>query len=147
MRHRKSGRKFGMDASARKAMLRNMVTSLLLHGSVRTTQARAKELRGYAERVITLGKKGVNPGLSDEAANTARRVHLIRRARRWVNNDEALANVFGEYAERFEGRPGGYTRVIKAGKRPGDNADMAIISLVGGADDIIGKVNVAGNEE
>ena len=147
MRHRKSGRKFGMDASARKAMLKNMVTSLLLHGSVRTTQARAKELRGYAERVITMGKKGSNPGLSDDAENTARRVHLIRQARVWVNNDEAIANVFGEYAERFAGRPGGYTRVVKAGKRPGDNADMAIISLVGGADDIIGKITVAGNEE
>ena len=56
-------------------------------------------------------------------------------------------NTFGEYAERFAGRPGGYTRVVKAGKRPGDNADMAIISLVGGADDIIGKVNTAGSEE
>jgi len=137
MRHRKAGRKLGMDASARKAMFRNMVTSLLIHEQIRTTEARAKELRKYAERVITLGKRAPSAAtigdlkgqeLSDAEAA---RVHAIRRARLWVNNNDAIQRVFGEYAERYSSRAGGYTRVIKAGRRPGDNAPMAIIELVG----------------
>ena len=136
MRHRKAGRKFNMDSSARKAMFRNMVTSLLLHGQIRTTKERAKELRGYAERLITLGKCAPNSGdidaLSGDAAQAARaaRVHAIRQARLWVNNDDAMGKLFGEYSVRFATRPGGYTRVVKAGVRPGDNAAMAVIQLV-----------------
>lgn len=136
MRHRKSGRKLNMDSSARKAMFRNMVTSLMLHGQIRTTEARAKELRRYAERVISLGKRAPTPdsiasldGDQRQQAE-ARRVHAIRRARNWVNHDEALGRVFGEYADRFRARPGGYTRVVKLGRREGDNAPMAIIQLV-----------------
>lgn len=138
MRHRKSGRKFGMDSSARKAMFRNMVTSLLLHGQIRTTTERAKELRRYADRVITLGKTAPSvesiEGLTGEEQATARavRVHAIRRARLWVNDEDAMKKLFGEYAARFASRPGGYTRVIKAGFRPGDNAAMAVIQLVSG---------------
>ena len=137
MRHRKSGRKFNMDSSARKAMFRNMVTSLMLHGQIKTTVARAKELRKHAERVITIGKKSPSAAsidsLDGEAQRQARadRVAAIRRVRRWVNNDEALGRVFDEYAERFRARPGGYTRVIKTNQRAGDNAAMAIIALVG----------------
>lgn len=136
MRHRKAGRKFNMDSSARKAMFRNMVTSLLLHGQIRTTTERAKELRGYAERLITIGKRAPSStdidGLSGDDAQgaRARRVHAIRQARLWVNNDEAMGKLFGEYSERFATRPGGYTRVVKAGVRPGDNANMAVIQLV-----------------
>ena len=137
MRHRKAGRKLGMDASARKAMFRNMVTSLLIHEQIRTTEARAKELRKYAEKVITLGKKAPTAaaitslkGQELQEAEAAR-VHAIRRARLWVNDNDAIQRVFGEYAERYSTRPGGYTRVIKAGRRPGDNAPMAIIELVG----------------
>ncbi|MFT7518981.1 MAG: large subunit ribosomal protein L17 [Kiritimatiellia bacterium] len=141
MRHRKAGRKFGMDSTARKAMFRNMVTSLLRHEQIRTTEARAKELRGYAERVITLGRRA--PSLDDieavdgDAQQKARaaRVHAIRRARRWVNDQDVLKRVFNEYADRYQDRPGGYTRVIKAGKRPGDNAQMAVIQLVGDGSD------------
>ena len=134
MRHRKAGRKLGMDSTARKAMFRNMVTSLMLHGQIRTTEARAKELRRFAERVITLGKRApATDGLSGDALKNARaaRVAAIRRARLWINNDEALGKVFGEYADRFQARPGGYTRVLKLGRRAGDNAPMAVISLVG----------------
>lgn len=137
MRHRKSGRKFNMDQSARKAMFRNMVTSLMLHGTIKTTVARAKELRRHADRVITIGKKAPSQAAIDsldgEAQRQARadRVAAIRRVRRWVNNDEALGLVFSDYAERFRARPGGYTRVIKTGFRAGDNAAMAVISLVG----------------
>jgi large subunit ribosomal protein L17 len=133
MRHRKAGRKFGMDSTARKAMFRNMVTSLLVHGQIRTTEERAKELRRFAERVITLGKNApALDGLEGDVLNTARarRVHAIRRARLWVNNDEAMDKLFGEYAERFADRPGGYTRVIKADFRAGDNASMAVVQLV-----------------
>jgi len=121
-----------MDSSARKAMLRNMVTSLMLHGSIRTTEARAKELRRFAEKIITLGKKApALDGLEGEelAKAKADRVHLIRNAASFLQSDAAVKRVFGEYAERFAGRAGGYTRVIKAGLRPGDNADMAIIQL------------------
>ena len=137
MRHRKGGRKLGMDSSARKAMFRNMVTSLMLHGSIKTTTARAKELRRFAEKVITVAKNAPNgeamAGLEGDelAAAKASRVHAIRRARLWINNDEAMDKLFGDYASRFAERAGGYTRVIKAGIRAGDNADMAIIELVG----------------
>jgi large subunit ribosomal protein L17 len=140
MRHRKSGRKFNMDSTARKAMFRNMVTSLMLHGQIRTTQARAKELRRFAERVITMGKrapsKSTIEGLSGDDLRQARadRVAAIRRVRKWVNNPEALNLVFDEYAERFRARPGGYTRVLKMGQRAGDNAKMALIALVGDFD-------------
>ncbi len=137
MRHRNSGRKLSMDASERTAMFRNMVSSLLLHGQIKTTEPRAKELRRFAERVISLGKRApVLDGLDGQALADAKaqRVHLIRQARFWVHDDEALTKVFGEYAARFAARPGGYTRVIKAGKRPGDNAAMAVIQLVEAAD-------------
>ena len=137
MRHRKSGRKLGRTPAHRKAMRRNMVTSLMLHGSIRTTEQKAKELRRFADRIITLGKKAPSlDGLEgdDLAAAKARRVHLIRQARNVVNNDEALGKVFGEYADRFAGRAGGYTRVVKAGIRGGDNASMAIVQLVEAAE-------------
>lgn len=135
MRHRKSGRKLGRNSSARKAMFRNMVTSLMLHGQIRTTEHKAKELRRHAERIITLGKSApALDGLADDdlAAAKAKRVHLIRRARIVVNNDDAIDKVFGEYASRFATRAGGYTRVVKAGIRGGDNASMAIVQLVEG---------------
>ena len=139
MRHRKSGRRLGRNSSHRKAMYRNMVTSLLVHGRIKTTDTKAKELRRIADRVITMGSK-VPPsaleGLSGDElkAAQARRLHYIRRARRWVNNREALERLFGEYAEKFSARPGGYTRILKVGYRPGDNAPMALIELVGDFD-------------
>jgi len=117
-------------------MYRNMVTSLMLHGRIRTTQAKAKELRKVADRIITLGKR-VPPssleGLEGDALTKAKAARLaaIRRARRWVNNPEALNKVFSDYSERFKERPGGYTRVLRAGYRSGDNAPMAVVELVG----------------
>lgn len=137
MRHRKAGRKLGMDSSARKAMFRNMVTSLMVHGRIKTTQARAKELRRFAERVISVGKRAPSmadlDGLSGEELKQAKadRVAAIRRMKLWVNNDEAIGKLMGEYADRFRTRPGGYTRVVKLSRRrPGDNAEMAVIELV-----------------
>ncbi len=139
MRHRKSGRRLGRNSSHRKAMYRNMVTSLLVHGRIKTTDSKAKELRRIADRVITMGQH-VPPsaleGLSGDElkAAKARRLHYIRRARRWVNDRAALERLFGEYAERYSARPGGYTRILKAGHRQGDNAPMALIELVGDFD-------------
>lgn len=133
MRHRKSGRRFDMDGSQRKAMFRNMVTSLLIHGTIRTTEQRAKELRRFAEPVITIARCApVLDGLEGDALATARaqRVAAIRRAKLWVNDEGALKKLFGEYADRFRTRPGGYTRIVRAGKRAGDNAEMALIQLV-----------------
>lgn len=136
MRHLKTGRKLGRNSSHRKAMYRNMVTSLMVHGRIRTTEAKAKELRRYADEVITLGKKvplSSLEGLSGEDLDRARarRLHNIRRASKLVLDKDALHRVFNEYSERFKDRPGGYTRIYKVGVRPGDNAPMAIIELVG----------------
>ena len=148
MRHRKAGRRLGRNSAHRKAMYRNMVTSLMVHGQIKTTEAKAKELRRIADKVITMGKR-VPPstldGLKGDAleAARARRLHFIRRARRWVNNPEALERLFGEYAERYKQRPGGYTRIMKAGFRPGDDAPMAYIELVGDFDPAASKAKSA----
>ncbi len=135
MRHRKAGRKFGMDASARKAMLRALVTSLLKHGRITTTEARAKELRRFAEKVITIAKHAPGaPATEDTSPEAAKaragRVHAIRQARLWVNDNLALNRLFNEYAQLLAERAGGYTRVIKTGFRKGDNAPMAVIEVV-----------------
>jgi large subunit ribosomal protein L17 len=140
MRHLKSGRKLGMNQSHRKAMFRNMVTSLMIHGRIRTTETRAKELRRIADKVITLGKRVPPSELAkldgeELAAARARRVHAIRQARRWVNDRDALDKIFNEYAERYEGRQGGYTRLAKIGFRTGDNAPMNLVELVPAAND------------
>ena len=116
MNHRKTGRKLGRTSAHRKALFRNMVTSLLEHEQIRTTDAKAKELRGVAERMITLGKKGT--------------LHARRNALKTIRSKEVTSKVFDELAERYKDRPGGYTRVIKLGQRPGDAAPMSIIGLV-----------------
>ncbi len=116
MNHRKTGRKLGRTSAHRKALFRNMVTSLLEHEQIRTTDAKAKELRGVAEKMITLGKKGT--------------LHARRNALRTIRSKDVTSKVFDELAERYKDRPGGYTRVIKLGQRPGDAAPMAIIELV-----------------
>jgi large subunit ribosomal protein L17 len=116
MNHRKNNKKLGRTSAHRKALFRNMVTSLLDHEQIRTTDAKAKELRGVAERMITLGKKGT--------------LHARRRALRTIRSKEVTSKVFDELASRYRERPGGYTRVIRLGQRPGDAAPMAIIELV-----------------
>jgi large subunit ribosomal protein L17 len=135
MRHRIAGRQLSRNSSHREAMFRNMVTSLMTHGRIQTTEAKAKELRRYAEKVITLGRKVppsslVSLGADDLQKAQAKRIHLLRQARHWVRDEEALNRVFTEYAERYKTRPGGYTRIRKLGFRPGDNAAMALIELV-----------------
>jgi large subunit ribosomal protein L17 len=116
MRHQKSGRKLGRNSSHRKAMFRNMVTSLFEHGSIRTTDARAKELRKVADRMVTLGKRDT--------------VHARRHAAKTIQDKVVLHKLFGEIAGGFSERHGGYTRIIKLGNRRGDNAPMSVIELM-----------------
>jgi large subunit ribosomal protein L17 len=116
MRHKMKGRKFGLESDHRKLMLKNLVLSLVEHGRINTTQAKAKEIRGLAERVITYGKK-----------NT---VHHRRLAFKILNNKDMVKKVFDELAPKYVDREGGYTRVLKNGFRRGDCAPMAIIEFV-----------------
>ncbi|MFN7096221.1 MAG: 50S ribosomal protein L17 [Gammaproteobacteria bacterium] len=117
MRHRNSGRKFGRTSSHRTAMFRNMASSLIHHGGITTTLAKAKDLRGVVERLVTMAKQ-------DTVAR--RRLAFARLG----GDREAVTKLFNEVAQRYEGRPGGYTRVLKCGFRPGDSAPMAIIEFV-----------------
>ena len=116
MRHRVGHRKLQKTTPHRLAMLDNMVTSLLEHEAIKTTVPKAKEARRLAERIITLGKRG---GLSN-----------VRLAERTVRSRAVLQKVFGELKERYAGRPGGYTRIIRLGHRTGDAAEMALLELV-----------------
>jgi ribosomal protein L17 len=213
MRHRKAGRKLGRNSSHRKAMFRNMVTSLLRHDQIRTTLPKAKELRQHVEPVITLAKKhawsnhqdlfaelqgilaGLDGKISDEETNAAlavvvqssakvtgrfpsglgrlssllqkqgtdfaeqvagilkirevqmARQHAIVQAKSTVSDSDVLEKLFGELAETFKNRNGGYTRVIKDGHREGDNANMAYICLVLEDLDKSDEVNTESAEE
>ena len=115
MRHLNTGRKLSRNSEHRHAMFRNMVTSLILHGRIRTTDAKAKELRRYADRMITLGKQQT--------------IAARRRARRYIRTDEALARLFNELAPLFAQRAGGYTRITKIANRRGDAAPVSIVEL------------------
>jgi large subunit ribosomal protein L17 len=135
MRHLKAGRKLSIYSAHRNAMFSNMVTSLMEHGRVRTTEAKAKEVRRIADKVITLAKRVPPSKLAslqgDELKKAqADRVHAIRLARRWITDRDVLTKVFSEYATRYEQRPGGYTRILKLGRRPGDQAEMNLLELV-----------------
>lgn len=124
MRHKKSGRKFNRTNSHRKAMFRNMVTSLLEHEQITTTVPKAKELRGIVDRMITYGKKGVSATKPEDT------LHYKRMAARYIRSRDVLVKLFDEVAPRFADRPGGYTRIYKLGWRKGDAADMALIQLI-----------------
>ncbi|MCK5325492.1 MAG: 50S ribosomal protein L17 [Woeseiaceae bacterium] len=115
MRHRKSGRRLGRTSSHRKAMFRNMAASMLKHETIRTTVAKAKELRRVVEPLITLAKE-------DSVAN--RRLAFDR-----LRDKEAVGKLFTDLGPRFKERPGGYLRILKTGPRPGDAAPMAIVMM------------------
>ena len=117
MRHRKSGRKLNRNSAHRKAMFRNMTASLVEHELIKTTLPKAKELRRVAEPLITLAK-------TDSVAN--RRLAFAR-----LRNKDTVAKLFEELGPRFQERPGGYLRILKCGFRPGDNAPMAYVELIG----------------
>ncbi len=116
MKHRMHTRHLGRSSAHRKALMRNMVTSLLEHERIETTDAKAKELRRVADRMITLGKRGT--------------LHARRRALRTIRSRVVAAKVFDSLAARYRDRAGGYTRVLKLGPRPGDTAPISIIELV-----------------
>jgi large subunit ribosomal protein L17 len=115
----KIGSKLGRTTSHRKAMLRNMVTSLLKYEKIQTTDSKAQELKKVADKMITLGKRGD--------------LHARRQAASFVRERDIVGKLFGELSERFRERMGGYTRVIHAGNRVGDNAPMSIVELLPGA--------------
>jgi len=125
MRHGKSGRKLNRTSSHRKAMFMNMAQALLKHEQIVTTLPKAKDLRPIVEKLITLGKKG---GLAN------RRLAIAR-----LQNEDLVSKVFGELAERYAERPGGYIRVMKAGFRFGDSAPRAVIELVDRNEDAKGQ--------
>ena len=116
MRHGVSGRKLGVTTSHRLAMLRSMATALIKHEQISTTLPKAKELRPYVKRIITLGKRG---GL-----------HARRQAYAQIRDERVVDKLFTTIAERYKSRAGGYTRVLRAGIRFGDAADMAVIELI-----------------
>jgi len=116
MRHLKTGRKLGRSSAHRKALFRNLVTALIMRERIRTTLAKAKEMRSKFEKTITLGKKGT--------------LHARRLAFKTVSQKDALQKLFGPLSERYAERKGGYTRIIKIGNRRGDDAPMAFIELV-----------------
>lgn len=116
MRHRMSGRKLNRTSSHRKAMFANMAAALIKHEQIRTTLPKAKDLRRVVDRLITLGKRGD--------------LHARRQALAVLRDTGLTGKLFGPLAERYADRPGGYTRVLKAGFRYGDAAPMAIIELV-----------------
>ena len=117
MRHLKAGRRLSRTTEHRQAMLRNLVTALLEHERVETTSAKAKEVRQWAEQIITLAKRGD--------------LHARRQSLSVVRSKKVVAKLFGELRERYLERPGGYTRIIPFGLRLGDGASLSIIELVG----------------
>lgn len=116
MRHAKTGRRFGRTTSHRIAMFRNMVTSLIQHEKITTTDAKAKEIRPIAEKMITLGKRGD--------------LHAVRQAAAYIRDKKVVTKLFENIAPRYKERDGGYTRIIKLGIRQGDNANISVIELV-----------------
>jgi large subunit ribosomal protein L17 len=116
MRHRAKGKQLSRTSSHKKALLANLATSLFRHDRIQTTQAKAKELRPYAERLITLARRGD--------------LHARRLVERKLKDRDVTHRLFTELGKRFAARPGGYTRIIKLGHRAGDGADVARIELL-----------------
>ena len=134
MRHRNSGRILGRKSAHRTALWNNLVTSLFTYGRIETTEAKAKELRSYADSTISWGISVhalIAKGDKATPAEKAKIVHAQRMARKTVKTREALAKLFGEIAPHFASRKGGYTRLLKTRVRKGDAAPMAFVELVG----------------
>jgi large subunit ribosomal protein L17 len=116
VRHRRSGRKLGRDASHRKALYANLTSALIEHGRIKTTVAKAKEVRPVAEQMITLGRRGG--------------VHSRRQALKFLRSQDVVHKLFSEVGPRFADREGGYSRIVRIGPRLGDAAEMAYLELV-----------------
>jgi len=125
MRHRLSGRKLGRTSSHRKALLKNMAAALIKHEQIKTTLPKAKELAPHVEKLITLGKRGT--------------LHARRQAFAQLRDEAMVVKLFDVLAERYGSRSGGYTRIMKAGHRFGDAADMAIIEFIDRDEEAKGK--------
>lgn len=133
MRHRVAGKKLNRSSGHRRALFRNLVSALIYHGRIETTEAKAEAIRPHVEKLITLAKRGL------AADNPAYGVHARRlaaaRINRWVQTPDGervdlVKKLFDEIAPRYKDRPGGYTRIVKLGPRKGDGAPMAVIELV-----------------
>ena len=146
MRHKKAGRQFGRDTSSRRAMLRNLAANLITHERIETTDAKAKELRRIAERLISkakrIGKIAFTPQADLSAADKSKRIHAERLISSYVprfgvsssgDKVDIVEKVMVNLTKRFETRAGGYTRIIKLGPRRGDGAPLAMIELVDAA--------------
>jgi large subunit ribosomal protein L17 len=151
MRHKNAGRKFDRNTSSRRAMFRNLTANLVLHERIETTDAKAKELRRVAERLLTkalrLGEVAFTPGDKLSDADKARRLHAKRMVAAYIprfvtkietggvsKRVDLVEKVFLDLAKRFQGRHGGYTRIVKFGPRRGDNAPISMIEWVGSED-------------
>lgn len=143
MRHRVHGRRLNRDAAHRKALRKNLIADLICHEKIVTTEAKARTIRPAAEKMITLAKRGLTNGKSNPALEVhARRLAASRLPRyRTIKNEsggeeqvDVIKKLFSDVAPRFSDRPGGYTRMVKIGKRPGDNADMAVLMFVDSED-------------
>ena len=129
MRHRIKGKKLNRDSGHRKALRMNLATNLFENGQIRTTRAKADYVRGFAERLITLAKRGL--AKAEETGNEAAALHARRVVASRLNNNRVLVTkLFDEIAPGYAERPGGYTRIYKLGPRKGDNAEMVILQLV-----------------
>jgi large subunit ribosomal protein L17 len=126
MRHRVAHRKLGRVTEHRLSMLRNQAAALIRHERIETTVPRAKELRPFVERIITIAKRG-----TAEGGATPKALHAKRLVLEEIPNKVVVAKLFDTIAPRFQGRPGGYTRILRVGYRRGDSAEMAQIELVG----------------
>src|SRR6478609_4684070 len=142
MRHRVAHRKLGRVTEHRISMLRNQATALLLHEHLTTTVPRAKELRPYVERLITIAKRGLAAGDKNRETLNARR--LVARD---VQDKEVVSKLFDTIAPRFAARPGGYTRLLRLGFRKGDSAEVAQVELVGSEYDPKAHAEAAATEE
>lgn len=129
MRHSKRRHKLGVSGPHRSAMMGNLAVALITHGRIETTLSKAKALRPFIEKVITLAKK------ADKANDAARKLHFRRLAISRVRDKNAVAKLFDERASEFADREGGYTRIYKIGQRIGDAAEMALIELIDGNDE------------
>jgi large subunit ribosomal protein L17 len=116
MRHAKTGKKLGRDSAHRRALYANLACSLIEHGRIRTTEAKAKAVKPYAEKMITLGRRGD--------------LHARRQVLSELRSQEIVHQLFADVAPRMADRPGGYTRIVKLGPRQGDAADMVYLELV-----------------
>jgi large subunit ribosomal protein L17 len=133
MRHRVAGKKLNRSSGHRRALFRNLISALIYHERIETTEAKAEAIRGQAEKLITLAKRGL--AASDPAYGVHARRLAAARMNRWVVTPEGervdlVKKLFEEIAPRYQNRPGGYTRIVKLGPRKGDAAPMVLLELV-----------------